>query len=97
MTTDAFGFNNVDHLDADAVLASIWNGTEDSIARAEGNRVIIYQYDDEYEYFYWVYIGSGSIDQMEIRYPLQDDNRDELEAAQSLMQGFTPGDLNAAH
>ena len=34
---------------------------------------------------------------MEIRYPLQDDNRDELEAAQSLMQGFTPGDLNAAH
>lgn len=97
MTADAFGFNNVDHLDADAVLASIWNGTEDSIARAEGNRVIIYQYDDEYEYFYWVYIGSGSIDQMEIRYPLQDDNRDELEAAQSLMQGFTPGDLNAAH
>ena len=97
MTADAFGFNNVDHLDADAVLASIWNGAEDSIARAEGNRVIIYQYDDEYEYFYWVYIGSGSIDQMEIRYPLQDDNRDELEAAQSLMQGFTPGDLNAAH
>lgn len=97
MTADAFGFNNVDHLDADALLASIWNGAEDSIARAEGNRVIIYQYDDEYEYFYWVYIGSGSIDQMEIRYPLQDDNRDELEAAQSLMQGFTPGDLNAAH
>ena len=97
MTAHAFAFNNVDHLDADAVLASIWNGAEDSIARAEGNRVIIYQYDDEYEYFYWVYIGSGSIDQMEIRYPLQDDNRDELEAAQSLMQGFTPGDLNAAH
>ena len=97
MTADAFGFNNVDHLDADALLASIWNGAEDSIARAEGNRVIIYQYDDEYEYFYWVYIGSGSIDQIEIRYPLQDDNRDELEAAQSLMQGFTPGDLNAAH
>lgn len=97
MTADVSGYNNVDHLDADTVLASLWNGSGDSIARAEGNRVIIYQYDDEYEYFYWVYIGSGSIDQMEIRYPLQDDNRDELDAAQLLMQGFIPGDLNAAH
>lgn len=73
------------------------SGSEDSIARAEGNRVIIYQYDDEYEYFYWVNIGPGSINQMEIRYPLQDDNRDELDAAQSLMQGFIPGDLNIVH
>ncbi len=97
MTVNVTGYNNVDNLDADAILASLWNGSEDSIARAEGNRVIIYQYDDEYEYFYWVNIGPGSINQMEIRYPLQDDNRDELDAAQLLMQGFIPGDLNAAH
>lgn len=97
MTADVTGYNNVDNLDADALMNSLWNGSEDSIARAEGNRVIIYQYDDEYEYFYWVNIGPGSINQMEIRYPLQDDNRDELDAAQSLMQGFIPGDLNIAH
>lgn len=97
MTVNVTGYNNVDNLDADAILASLWNGSEDSIARAEGNRVIIYQYDDEYEYFYWVNIGPGSINQMEIRYPLQDDNRDELDAAQLLMQGFIPGDLNMAH
>ncbi|PWL78412.1 MAG: hypothetical protein DBY20_05955 [Coriobacteriia bacterium] len=97
MTANVTGYNNVDNLDADAIMNSLWNGSEDSIARAEGNRVIIYQYDDEYEYFYWVNIGPGSINQMEIRYPLQDDNRDELDAAQSLMQGFIPGDLNIAH
>ena len=97
MTANVTGYNNVDNLDADAIMNSLWSGSEDSIARAEGNRVIIYQYDDEYEYFYWVNIGPGSINQMEIRYPLQDDNRDELDAAQSLMQGFIPGDLNIAH
>ena len=97
MTADVTGYNNVDHLDADAILASLWNGSEDSIARAEGNRVIIYQYDSEHEYFYWVNIGPGSINQIKIRYPLQDDNRDELDAAQLLMQGFVPGDLNIAH
>lgn len=97
MTVNVTGYNNTDGLDADAILASLWNGSDDSIARAEGNRVIIYQYDGEYEYFYWVNIGPGSINQMEIRYPLQDDNRDELDAAQLLMQGFIPGDLNAAH
>lgn len=97
MTANVTGYNNVDNLDADAIMNSLWNGSEDSIARAEGNRVIIYQYDDEYEYFYWVNIGPGSINQMEIRYPLQDDNRDELDASQSLMQGFIPGDLNIAH
>lgn len=97
MTANVTGYNNADNLDADAIMNSLWNGSEDSIARAEGNRVIIYQYDDEYEYFYWVNIGPGSINQMEIRYPLQDDNRDELDAAQSLMQGFIPGDLNIAH
>lgn len=97
MVANVTGYNNVDNLDADAVMNSLWNGSEDSIARAEGNRVIIYQYDDEYEYFYWVNIGPGSINQMEIRYPLQDDNRDELDAAQLLMQGFIPGDLNTAH
>lgn len=97
MTANVTGYNNVENLDADAIMNSLWNGSEDSIARAEGNRVIIYQYDDEYEYFYWVNIGPGSINQMEIRYPLQDDNRDELDAAQSLMQGFIPGDLNIAH
>ena len=97
MTVNVTGYNNTDGLDADAILASLWNGGDDSIARAEGNRVIIYQYDGEYEYFYWVNIGPGSINQMEIRYPLQDDNRDELDAAQLLMQGFIPGDLNVAH
>lgn len=97
MTVNVTGYNNTDGLDADAILASLWNGSDDSIARAEGNRVIIYQYDGEYEYFYWVNIGPGSINQMEIRYPLQDDNRDELDAAQLLMQGFIPGDLNVAH
>lgn len=97
MTANVTGYNNVDNLDADAIMNSLWNGSEDSIARAEGNRVIIYQYDDEYEYFYWVNIGPGSINQMEIRYPLQDDNRDELDAVQALMQGFIPGDLNIAH
>ena len=97
MTANVTGYNNADNLDADAIMNSLWNGSEDSIARAEGNRVIIYQYDDEYEYFYWVNIGPGSINQMEIRYPLQDDNRDELDAAQALMQGFIPGDLNIAH
>lgn len=97
MTANVAGYNNVDNLDADAIMKSLWNGSEDSIARAEGNRVIIYQYDDEYEYFHWVNIGPGSINQMEIRYPLQDDNRDELDAAQQLMQGFIPGDLNIAH
>lgn len=97
MTANVTGYNNVENLDADAIMNSLWNGSEDSIARAEGNRVIIYQYDDEYEYFYWVNIGPGSINQMEIRYSLQDDNRDELDAAQSLMQGFIPGDLNIAH
>lgn len=97
MTANVTGYNNVDNLDADAIMNSLWSGSEDSIARAEGNRVIIYQYDDEYEYFYWVNIGPGSINQMEIRYPLQDDNRDELDAAQSLMQGFIPGDLNIVH
>lgn len=97
MTVNATGYNNVDNLDADAILASLWNGSEDSIARAEGNRVVIYQYDDDYEYFYWVNIGPGSINQMEIRYPLQEDNRDELDAAQLLMQGFIPGNLDAAH
>ncbi len=97
MTANVTGYNNIDNLDADAVLAALWNGSEDSIARAEGNRVIIYQHDNEYEYFYWVNIGSGSINQMKIQYPLQDDNRDELDAAQLLMQGFVPGDLNLAH
>lgn len=97
MTANVTGYNNTDNLDADAVLASLWNGSEDSIARAEGNRVIIYQHDSEYEYFYWVNIGSGSINQMKIQYPLQDDNRDELDAAQLLMQGFVPGDLSLAH
>lgn len=97
MTVTVSGSNNVDAATADTVMATLWNGSEDSIARAEGNRVIIYQYDDEYEYFYWVNVGSGSIDQMEIRYPLQDDNRDELDAAQQLMQGFIPGDLEVEH
>lgn len=97
MTANVTGYNNTDGLDADAILASLWNGSDDSIARAEGNRVIIYQYDDEYEYFYWVNIGPGSINQMEIKYPLQSDNRDELDAAQLLMQGFIAGDLSVAH
>lgn len=97
MTVNASGYNNTSGLTADAILASLWNGSEDSIARAEGTRVIIYQYDTEYEYFYWVNVGSGSVDQLEIRYPLQDDNRDELDAAQELMSGFIPGNLDATH
>lgn len=97
MTVTAVGYNNEQRLDLDAVAASLWNGSEDSIVRKGNGRVVIYQYDEEYEYFIWAYVGEGSIDQMTIRYPLQDDNRDELDAAQTLMQGFLPGDLSIPH
>lgn len=97
MTARVSGSNNMGGLDADALLATLWSGSEDSIARAEGNRVIIYQYDDELEYFYWVYVGPGSINQLEITYPLQDDNRAELDASQALMEGFTSGDVSVGH
>lgn len=97
MTVTVVGYDNDQGLDLDAVTASLWNGSDDSIVRKDNGRVVIYQYDDEYEYFIWAYVGAGSIDQMTIRYPLQDDNRDELAAAQALMQGFLPGDLSIPH
>lgn len=97
MIVNVSGSNNVEGLDAQAVLESLWNKKDDSIRRAEDNRVIIYQYDDTSEYFYWVFIGPGSINQMKIEYPLKDNNRVELETAQALMQGFMPGDLNRTH
>lgn len=98
MTANVTGYNNVDNLDVDAIMNSLWSGSEDSIARAEGNRVITLSVRRRIRiHFYWVNIGPGSINQMEIRLPLQDDNRDELDAAQSLMQGFIPGDLNIVH
>lgn len=97
MTVTVLGYDNDQNLSLDAVKASLWNGSEDSIVRMASNRVVIYQYDDEYEYFIWAYVGAGSINQMTIRYPLQDDNRDELDATQALMQGFLPGDLDVPH
>lgn len=91
------GSNNVDGTTLDSEMEELWNKSNDSIARVEDNHIIIYQYDNEYEYFYWVYVGEGTINQMDIRYPVQDDNIDELSAAQTLMEGFTPGNLNVAH
>lgn len=97
MVVNVSGSNNVNHLDAQTMLDSLWNRDDDSIGRAEGNRVIIYQFDDKYEYFYWIFVGNESINQMKIEYPVKDDNRIELEAAQALMQGFTPGNLNKSY
>lgn len=90
------GYNN-NGLDSEAVKSLIWNESEDSIARAEDNRVIIFQYDEAYEYFYWIYIGPGSINQMEIRYPTQSDTAEELEVAQAIMKSFVAGDLSVTH
>ena len=97
MNVEVKGYNNSDRLDTQAILSSLWNHSEDSIGRSEGNRVIIYQYDDKTEYFYWIYVGEGSIDQLEISYPLQDDNAAELAAAQELMSSFISGDTTVAH
>lgn len=97
MTVKVDGYNNDDNLDARAVADQLWKHAKDSIVRTEGNRVVIYQYDREYEYFIWAYVGSGSINQMTIRYPLQDDNQEELVAAQMLMQNFRPGALDTPH
>lgn len=97
MVVTVVGYNNDRELDAEMLSGELWNGSDDSIVRVSSDRAIIYQYDDEYEYFIWAYVGAGSIDQMTIRYPLQDDNRDELDAAQTLMQGFIPGDLSISH
>lgn len=96
MTVTARGYNNEGET-ADDVMNRLWNGDADSIARVEGDRVVIYQYDTSNEYFYWVTVGAGAIDELEIRYPLQDDNRDELNAAQSIMQSFVPGDVANHH
>lgn len=97
MTVKIDGYNNDKNLGVNEVAEELWNHTKDSIVRTEGNRVVIYQYDREYEYFIWAYVGSGSINQMTIRYPLQDDNQEELVAAQTLMQNFRPGALGSAH
>lgn len=97
MTVTVSGYDNDQSMDLEALSAGLWNGSEDSIVRIENDRVVIYQYDEEYEYFIWAYVGLGSINQMTIRYPLQDDNRDELDASRTLMQGFRPGDLSVAH
>lgn len=91
------GSNNLDGRSAQDILDAIWNQGDDSIGRAEGNRVIVYQYDEMSEYFYWIYVGSGSIDQMVIEYPVQDDNDAELAMARKLMDGFTPGRINRQH
>lgn len=98
MTANVTGYNNVDNLDADAIMNSLWNGSEDSIARAEGNRVIIYQYDDEYEYFYWVNIGPWvhQPDGDQIFLAGRPIATSSMQRSRS-MQGFIPGDLNIAH
>lgn len=96
MTVLAVGYDNNEGFDATSLANELWNHTSDSIVRTDGNRVVIYQYDKEYEYFIWAYVGADAINQMTIRYPLQDENQEELEAAQTLMQGFRPGELDAS-
>lgn len=97
MVVQVSGSNNVDDLTAQQIMESLWNGSDDSIRIAEGDRVIIYQYDDTSEYFYWIYVGSGSINQMKIEYPVKDNNQIDLDTAQILMQGFVPGNINRTH
>lgn len=96
MTVKVIGYDNTEHLDAETLADKLWNKRDDSIIRAESDHVVIYQYDNEYEYFIWAYVGTGAINQMTIRYPLQDDNAESLKAAQVLMQGFHPGPLDGS-
>lgn len=97
MIVQVSGSNNVDDRSAQQIMESLWNGSDDSIRIAEGNRIIIYQYDETTEYFYWIYVGAGSINQMKIEYPAKDNNQIDLDTAQILMQGFVPGNINRAH
>lgn len=97
MVVRVSGSNNIEGFSAREVLDSLWNKDDDSIARTEDNRVIIYQYDEVNEYFYWIFVGDNSINQMQIEYPVQDNNQEELDAAQVLMRGFTPGNINSTH
>lgn len=97
MTVHAYGTNNTEKMNEDAVVKSVWNGSSDSIKQTGDGYVFIYQYDSTTEYFYWIYIGAGSIDRMEISYPLQDDNNAEMTMAETFMESFTPGDLSVSH
>lgn len=97
MTAKAVGYNNNEGLTPEMLADQLWNHRNDSIVRVESNRVVIYQYDREYEYFIWAYVGSGSINQLTIRFPLHDENQDELSAAQALMRNFHPGSLSTTH
>lgn len=96
MTATVVGYDNIEHLDTKSLADKLWNKRDDSIIRAESDHAVIYQYDSEYEYFIWAYVGSDAINQMTIRYPLQDDNAESLKAAQVLMQGFRPGSLDGS-
>jgi hypothetical protein len=97
MTVRVYGYNNTDNLSEDAVMKTVWNGSTDSIKQTGDGHVFIYQYDSSKEYFYWIYLGAGSINRMEISYPLQDDNGDEMAMAEAFMGSFVPGDLTKTH
>lgn len=97
MTVKVFGFNNTDGMDGSQLEESWWNGSTSASTQNIDNLWMFYQYDSTKEYVYAAYVGTGSIVEVDIDFPLQSDNTDEMDIASEIMVSLTPGDLTVAH
>ncbi len=97
MTVKVFGFNNTDGMDGSQLEESWWNGSTSASTQNLDNLWLLYQYDNSKEYVYAAYVGEGSIVEVDIDFPLQSDNTEEMDIAAEITISLTPGDLTVAH
>lgn len=97
MKVEVFGENNTNSLAPEQLMETWWKGAPETTREIGSNYILFAQAEGNTMHLYYAHVGAGSIDQMEITYPIASDNSEQLDAAEALVDGFQAGSIAASH